>query len=265
MYYNEKKYNGEIQLTAFDWSMIRVCRPSKEALQMYQGCDADGVIPAEDLEIYPTSKSAFDFNKSQIHKLWCFAQNYMASSPNVNPQYKFTISDIEARRSRAENNQSSSLLDGDLTAMVVDITPYPESDLSLQNPKGILRLWDGTGIGRCEMLPKGFVRSAQDIRSEPSMKCLQAISDIIKRMKDGHKDYIQPQEMGGVGDSQHIDGPKQLCGRVINAIIWESSLWSFFNEMKNSGLFSLGRFIRIRNAVVKNEAPLSKYFKMCFY
>lgn len=233
-------------------------------MQIYQGCDEDVVIPAEDLEINPTPKSDFDFNKSQIYKLWCFAQNRMASCPNVNPQYKFTISDIEARRSRAENNESSSLLDGDLTAMVVDIIPYPESDLSLQNPKGILRLWDGTGIGRCEILPKGFVTSAQDVRSEPSMKCLQAISDIIKKMKDGHKDYIQPQEMDGFRDSHHIEGPKQLCGRVINAIIWESSLWSFFNEIQNSGMFSLGRFIRIRNAMVKNEAPLSKYFKISF-
>jgi hypothetical protein len=58
----------------------------------------------------------------------------------------FTNGDIEEK---VKNNVDESE-SGDLTAIICDVIPYPAESMSSTSPKGLLRIWDGTGIRRSD-------------------------------------------------------------------------------------------------------------------
>lgn len=46
-------------------------------------------------------------------------------------------------------------------------------------------------------------------------------------------------------DSNRIDPPKRLCGRVVNIVIWEESHWELVQKAKEC--FGEGKFVRVKN------------------
>ena len=90
--------------------------------------------------------NSLDFYR--VNDLWRFARKRMCSCPNVDAKYVFTNADIEKNISNQEasSENDNTILGGDLTAMICAIIPYPEDKQTLQSPKGLLRVWDGTGV-----------------------------------------------------------------------------------------------------------------------
>jgi hypothetical protein len=66
---------------------------------------------------------------------------------------------------------------------------------------------------------------------DPPSSSLVRISSIIKLL-----------ENEGVYKTTAYDPPKSLCGRVANAVIWESSHWTLVTSV-----IRIGDFIRLRN------------------
>lgn len=126
-----------------------MCRPSIERVSLYNSHEGDSEPE------YPTdSKNDWYFNSrlkpplnfSRSNQLWRFAQKRMAMCPNVHPRYMFTNADIEERgKNYVDDNEC-----GDLTAIICDVIPFPAESMSPTSPKGLLRIWDGTGIPRSE-------------------------------------------------------------------------------------------------------------------
>lgn len=133
-------------MTGFAWSDILACRPSAKNLNRL---DYNELVHRTDyIEEWSSNskkiKNPLDFSRS--NELWRFARKRMAMCPNVHPKYCFTNADIE-QRGNANENESDH---GDLTAIICDIIPYPSDNMSTKSPRGLLRIWDGTGIPRSE-------------------------------------------------------------------------------------------------------------------
>jgi hypothetical protein len=83
----------------------------------------------------------------QINDLWKFAQKRMSAYPNVQSKYKITMAEVEHMCGEHKGEGSNS---GDLTVMICSIIPISRKEQSLLSPKGVLRIWDGTGMPCCD-------------------------------------------------------------------------------------------------------------------
>lgn len=136
-------------MTAFRWCKIAVCRPTPDAILSYENQIEGGAPPnpgdSKDDWVHEKNMSrSLDFNK--INSLWRFCRKRMSSCPNVDSRYKVTNADLGINRQDQHCGESEKMLAGDLTALICAVIPFPEARQTLSTPKGLVRVWDGTGI-----------------------------------------------------------------------------------------------------------------------
>ena len=63
-------------------------------------------------------------------------------------------------------------------------------------------------------------------------------------------------------ETHDLDYAKCLCGKVINVVIWEAGHWNSIYKEENyaRNYFNVGKFVRIRNAIVKIDGAVSCKF-----
>lgn len=141
-------------MTAFPWSKIAVCRPTSNAIELYENYCEDNTptYPTESIDDwFHNKKFASSLNFTRVNELWRFCRMRMSSCPNVDSRYKVTNANIEKSISNQEQSgDRENILGGDLTAAICSIIPYPEDKQTLTSPKGLLRVWDGTGVPRSD-------------------------------------------------------------------------------------------------------------------
>jgi hypothetical protein len=75
----------------------------------------------------------------------------MSSCPNVDSRYKITNASVSMMiNEQGQGGGGENRLGGDLTAIICSVIPYPEDKQTLTSPKGLLRVWDGTGGPRSD-------------------------------------------------------------------------------------------------------------------
>jgi hypothetical protein len=106
------------------------------------------------------------------------------------------------------------------------------------SPKGVLRVWDGTGPPTTDPLPIGTNIFPEN---EPSSRAVSSIAKVIEQMNEK---LVLPNN-DFASEITHIDPPKSLCGRVLNLVIWETSHWEQIRSAREH--FEVGKFLRLRN------------------
>ena len=219
-----QEWKDEIQLMGLKASSYVVCR--KEAT-------ADG----DDFEwnLIPTSRSQFEISeghKKKFASLWDWGQKRMRNFPTMKASVAFQLSDI------TRHDSESSSIDlyetensrGDLTVMVTGIIPCINSGMSF-GPCAFLRVWDGTGLARCDPLVNlnpHVLESLSD--GDPPVKAVVKIANLAKTLQSSRP------------DDKPLLTPYALTGRVVNVAVWEQSQWELVQEV-----VEIGTFIRLRN------------------
>ena len=88
-------------------------------------------------------------------------------------------------------------------------------------------------------------------RKEPSSDAVEKVARLVNEINDKSK--------GNSDDEPSIEIPCSLCGRVINAAIWEKELWEFCQQNLN-----VGSFIMLRNVDIKVH-PNPDLRSKCFF
>lgn len=162
-----------------------------------------------------------------VNNLWLWGQQRLATYPTMTPSCYLSIGGVgDINNSFAETSVS-----GDLTAAVTAIIPMPENLRHRDTPRGFIRLWDGTGPSRSDPLPLDETIIGISQLHDPPEQVLVEIEKILACMSSSSGHRI-------------VEAPITLCGRVINAVIWEEELW---NLMHREGIVQIGSFIRLRN------------------
>lgn len=162
-----------------------------------------------------------------VNNLWLWGQQRLATYPTMTPSCYLSIGGVgDINNSIAETSVS-----GDLTAAVTAIIPMPENLRHRDTPRGFIRLWDGTGPSRSDPLPLDETIIGISQPHDPPEQVLMEIEKILACMSSlsGHR---------------IVEAPIVLCGRVINAVIWEEELW---NLIHREAIVHIGSFIRLRN------------------
>lgn len=225
--------DGSIYLTAWHWNSIAVARPSENVIKWFDAnagarltrgkfCDWD--FHELDTEHAPTN-----LDNLNAQSLWTFARNRISESPNVRAEYKTTISDLM-------NTNEAEMVYKDLTVMVCSVTEYPTEDQDMYSPRGVIRIWDGTGPPRSEAF---ITESSMIIDSEPNLLCIESIVDTCRMMRERKEGYSLPSENEEFISVAQLD-PKCLCGMVVNLEIWENPQWQLVKEAPP------GTFVRLR-------------------
>jgi hypothetical protein len=81
-------------------------------------------------------------------------------------------------------------------------------------------------------------------QEEPSVTIVQKVANLVSHLKDGSS---------GTNNGSMLEIPLSLCGKVMNALIWEKELWDFVQQN-----VSIGTFVYLRNAEIKSH-PRSKF------
>eukprot|EP00986_Skeletonema_menzelii_P006250 scaffold2358_cov222-Skeletonema_menzelii.AAC.4 len=221
-----QEYNNEPQLRAKKSSNIIVARPREarspdEILQ-------DSTSP----EDWSLSDGRHPVDLELTNTLWRWGQRRLSSHPTMSPNCYVAISQVSDHVDNFEVSVS-----GDITAVVTSILPTPEHLRRSDTPRGFLRLWDGTGPSRSDPIPDSVVtvNNADQSITDPPEQVLVRLEKILKGISSAE----QPDTT-----CAGVNAPLALCGRVINAIIWEEDLW---NLIQRDGIISIGSFIRLRN------------------
>lgn len=80
--------------------------------------------------------------------------------------------------------------------------------------------------------------------NDPPPKVLTEIEQIIANHSSLFTTAAFPNGDNNKAFRRNIQPPASLCGRVINAIIWEENLWSL---IQNECIIDVGSFVRLRN------------------
>ena len=225
--------DGSIYLTAWHWNSIAVARPSDNAMTWFETNAGvrmtRGKLNSWDFHELDTEHAPTNLDNLNAQKLWTFARNRMSESPNIRMEYKTTISDL------------MSITDGevvykDLTVMVCSVTEYSTVNQDMYSPRGVIRIWDGTGPPRTDTF---LTENGMSMSTEPNLLCLESIVEIcrnINEKKEGFLTSFAKEEFKSVRQFH----PKSLCGMVVNLEIWENSQWQLVKEA------SPGTFVRLR-------------------
>ncbi|KAL7554105.1 hypothetical protein ACHAWF_017491 [Thalassiosira exigua] len=183
-----------------------------------------------------------------VDELWRWGRRRLAERPTVAPACRLTIGRLgHANGSGDRNVGLEAPASGDLTATVTAIIPVPERLRRRDTPRGYLRLWDGTGPSRSDPFPPEVAADPNDPRSRVNDPPERVLTRVAKALWDSSS-----SEGGAHGDGPRmpISAPIVLCGRVVNAVVWEENLWSL---VSGEGAAEVGAFVRLRNV---NEARL---------
>lgn len=220
-----QEYNNEPQLRAKKNSNIIVVRPSET--RSFEGTLQDSTSPDD----WSLSDGRYEVDLDLTNSLWRWGQRRLSTHPTMSPNCYIAISQVSDHVDNFEVSVS-----GDITAVVTSILPTPEHLRRRDTPRGFLRLWDGTGPSRSDPMPNNVVNaSAGQSIADPPEQVLVRIEKILKAISSAeHPDTTYAG----------VKAPLALCGRVINAIIWEEDLW---NLIQRDGIINIGSFIRLRN------------------
>jgi len=248
------EWNGLIQIDAWDGSDIVVCRPKKDALKQYEMCDEeeDSDSPSskpssieDDWVRHGATSTYLDYGR--INRLWRIAQIRISFYPHVDKKFKLNIDDFAHGEGCGEQDQdkSNGTKHGDLTGMFCGIVPYCEEKRTNRSPMGVLRFWDGTGAIDCDRLSSNYaIPAGWSSREEPAEEAILAVSAIVKQMNIGHGNY---RRLHGQNKTSYdnIEAPVRLCGRVVNAVVWELEHWNLLRSNKSN--FRIGKFFTLKN------------------
>ncbi|KAG7368887.1 telomeric single stranded DNA binding POT1/CDC13-containing protein [Nitzschia inconspicua] len=178
----------------------------------------------------PSASNFFTFNPSDERRsqiLWKWGQNYVRDFPTINKDHSFTLAEMAGMNNEDEEN----LKDRDITAMVAGIYRYPLMPSGI-TPRGMLRIWDGTGIPPSDPFPVRTIFSQQAERNgDPPPEALEELVKIVQKLQQSSEDLVVPLS---------------FCGRVANVLIWEEVHWTLLKEH-----VQLGTFIRLRNVDIR--------------
>ncbi|KAL7543791.1 hypothetical protein ACHAXR_013242 [Thalassiosira sp. AJA248-18] len=177
-----------------------------------------------------------------VDNLWRWGQHRLSVHPTMSPNCHLSIDNVGDYHNNNGNNNLEVSISGDLTAAVTAIIPMPEHLRRRDTPRGYIRLWDGTGPSRTDPLPLNPTAGSipnQPPHNDPPQKVLIEIEKILANISSSSE--CPPENLGG---PCNIQAPISLCGRVINAIIWEDQLW---NLIYRENIIDVGSFIRLRN------------------
>ncbi|KAL7432027.1 hypothetical protein ACHAXM_002879 [Skeletonema potamos] len=223
-----QEYNNEPQLRAKKNKNIIVVRPraarSPDDPLLNSTSPEDWSVSVSDDE-----KRVVDLDLTNA--LWRWGQLRLSTHPTMSPNCYIAISQVSDQVDNFEVSVS-----GDITAIVTSILPIPEHLRRRDTPRGFLRLWDGTGPSRSDPMPESVVNTnADQYISDPPEQVLIRIEKILMAISSAE----QPDKT-----CAGVNAPLALCGRVINAIIWEEDLW---NLIQRDSIISIGSFVRLRN------------------
>ncbi len=92
-------------------------------------------------------------NYDRVNTLWKAARERLSFYPHIDSRFKLMNADVSQGSSSKEHQNGrdiSSAHHGDLTVMLCNIFRCKEDKRTNQDPMGILRCWDGTGVSRCD-------------------------------------------------------------------------------------------------------------------
>ena len=91
----------------------------------------------------PTALNNFAFNSSDIERsqaLWRWAkEHHSKENQSIGPDHRFTLAELHKLKTEADE---TAFQNRDITVMVIEKLSYQSSGVL---PRGLLRVWDGTG------------------------------------------------------------------------------------------------------------------------
>mmetsp|Transcript_29561 Transcript_29561/g.61661 ORF Transcript_29561/g.61661 Transcript_29561/m.61661 type:complete len:883 (+) Transcript_29561:438-3086(+) len=234
-----QEWSGEPQLCARRTSRISIVRPRRPRCP--GGEELHDPTPPDD---YCSDEAGRDnLCWPLVDGLWRWGQRRLSAHPTMSPNCYLSIAEAVGSEHDCNNNDNDfeRSVSGDLTAAVTAIIAMPESLRRRDSPRGYLRLWDGTGPSRTDPLPLSVTsagNSNQQPQDDPPEQVLTTIEKIVRDISASG-----PPNAAGL-DGNVIQAPIALCGRVINAIIWEENLW---NLIHRESMIDMGSFVRLRN------------------
>jgi hypothetical protein len=183
----------------------------------------------DEWKMFPTALNTFSFDSldaERTQKLWLWGQNFIKEFSTINQQHCFTLAEMNA----INDSDEEHLKDRDITVMIAGVFPYPEMPSGV-NPRGFLRVWDGTGIAPSDPYPIQTILTQQAAgRGDPPSEALLQVVTAVKDLQATHS---------------NMEIPLSFCGRVANAVIWEESMWALIRQHA-----PVGSFVRLRNVSI---------------
>jgi hypothetical protein len=219
------EWNGEIQLVSSRDSTFVTLRGKDTRSDGTQ--TRPEMFPSDDDNVVLS-----DMEWQHMLDMWHWAQRRIMLHATMKIAHRFRLSDMHLPDSTHTEAYGEQNTRGDLTAMVAAIIPIV-SDLSLAGvtPHGFIRVWDGTGIPKSDILPVDSEEAKEAVRDgDPPPAALMKIANIVHKLQE-------------LRQNKDIQPPTKLSGRVANVAIWEKQHW----ELMKQGYVTIGSFIRLRN------------------
>ena len=123
-----------------------VCQPFENAFEIYreQQVFSKRCVCHTIWSFNDTIRTPVDHIR--VKKLWLWAQTRLAGHLTMNNAVKFSLSQLNFQDT--EHKQKTASVIGDLTVMVSAILPFPHKND--HTPRGVVRVWDGTGASRSD-------------------------------------------------------------------------------------------------------------------
>lgn len=244
---------------------------------------------------FATAKKEFSFSSDdeiRCLELWEWGQKRLTSNATMIREHQFTLSNMTivgnttAKWSKGgegtptnevpavSTTRGDSQIQGDLTAFITGIIPNHSSmaNSGKVEPVGWIRLWDGTGLSRSDPYPIDSPLGGQKLlpNSDPPMQTLTAIADAVDAFQtrteiQSHSNNGAQQQQEQMSSFNPLKAPTSLCGRVINASVWEEFHWDIItnscslhnpyssdvsrnnNRSDNETIRNVGHAVRLRN------------------
>ena len=176
--------------------------------------------------------------------MWRWAQRRMMLHATIKIAHRFRLCDMHRPDSTHTEAYGEANARGDLTAMVAAVVPIvTDSSVAGVTPRGFLRVWDGTGIPKSDVVPIDSEEARMSVQNgDPPPAALIKIAKIVHALKE-------------LRQNEDIQPPTKLSGRVANVAIWEKQQW----ELIEKGFVKVGSFIRLRN--VQDTVFLKSHFR----
>jgi hypothetical protein len=221
----KQQWNGETQLVSTRDSTFVTLRGKNTRSDGTQ--TKPEMFPSDDENVVLS-----DMEWEHMLDMWHWAQRRMMLHATMKMTHRFRLSDMHLPDSTHTETYGEENTRGDLTAMVAAIIPIV-SDWSLAGvtPHGFIRVWDGTGIPKSDILPIDSEQAKESVRDgDPPPAALIKIANIVHKLQE-------------LRQNADLQPPTKLSGRVANVAIWEKQHW----ELIEKGYVNIGSFIRLRN------------------